>query len=448
MPRGTELSESQSLTNLLRNGGFEEWGASAPAYWTLAGAGATAAEDASTFYVGTQSALLTRTGADAALTQNVVGQSLALGYVRGKPFTFSARVRPGASGVKAIIGLTDGVRAVWSGYPTETGAFSLVHVTLVVDNTATKLEAACKVQGAAGTGRFDACMLTEGYAVPAFAPNPADFRDPQNSDTTAPDTPTGLSATAKTLAIQLTWNPNTESDIQQYELQRATDAGFTAGVTTLILYASSYLDQTGDTTTYYYRVRAVRLSRAASAWSAAVSRAANPLSGEPTTILFSATDRILGRQSAGAGAGEEIPCTAAGRALLDDADAAAQRATLGLGSLATQNANAVAIAGGTIRDAFLKLKAGSYTPGTTTPSVAAVNLLALSNVAPTTITDFLGGEAGQPLLLTFANGNTTIARSGSVYLAGGADFVGSAHDTLLLVSADAAWHEVARAVSA
>jgi hypothetical protein len=44
----------------------------------------------------------------------------------------------------------------------------------------------------------------------------------------------------------------------------------------------------------------------------------------------SATNKLLGRSSAGAGDIEEITCTAAGRALLDDADTTAQRATLGV----------------------------------------------------------------------------------------------------------------------
>jgi hypothetical protein len=44
----------------------------------------------------------------------------------------------------------------------------------------------------------------------------------------------------------------------------------------------------------------------------------------------SATGKILGRSTAGAGIVEEITCTTAGRAILDDANAAAQRTTLGV----------------------------------------------------------------------------------------------------------------------
>ena len=44
----------------------------------------------------------------------------------------------------------------------------------------------------------------------------------------------------------------------------------------------------------------------------------------------SATDKLLGRSSVGAGDVEEITCTAAGRALIDDAAASDQRTTLGL----------------------------------------------------------------------------------------------------------------------
>lgn len=52
----------------------------------------------------------------------------------------------------------------------------------------------------------------------------------------------------------------------------------------------------------------------------------------------SATDRLLGRSTAGAGDIEEIACTAFGRSLIDDADASAGRTTLGLGTMALETA--------------------------------------------------------------------------------------------------------------
>lgn len=59
----------------------------------------------------------------------------------------------------------------------------------------------------------------------------------------------------------------------------------------------------------------------------------------------SATDKVLGRSTAGAGNVEEIACTAAGRALIDDADAAAQRTTLGLGTVAIESTVPIAKGG-------------------------------------------------------------------------------------------------------
>jgi hypothetical protein len=67
-----------------------------------------------------------------------------------------------------------------------------------------------------------------------------------------------------------------------------------------------------------------------------------------------ATDRLLGRSTAGAGVIEEITCTAAGRALLDDADATAQRTTLGLGGLAVlSTVDAATITDGSVGTAEL-----------------------------------------------------------------------------------------------
>ncbi len=62
--------------------------------------------------------------------------------------------------------------------------------------------------------------------------------------------------------------------------------------------------------------------------------------------LGTAADKML--YTTGINTWAESDITAAGRAILDDATTADQRTTLGLGTIATQNANAVAITGGTI----------------------------------------------------------------------------------------------------
>jgi hypothetical protein len=83
--------------------------------------------------------------------------------------------------------------------------------------------------------------------------------------------------------------------------------------------------------------------------------------------------------------------TSAGRALLDDADASAQRTTLGLGTLATQNANSVAITGGAIAGVSNLSDPGTslqYTfSTTTTDSDPGSGLVRLNNATQNAATE-------------------------------------------------------------
>jgi hypothetical protein len=89
-----------------------------------------------------------------------------------------------------------------------------------------------------------------------------------------------------------------------------------------------------------------------------------------------------------------------------------------------------------------------YTAADTTPSVIAVcDVFVIANTGAVTITDFDDGYDGQELTLKFSDANTTIQDSASIQLAGGANFVGSADDTLTLIRSGAVWYEKGRSVN-
>jgi hypothetical protein len=92
--------------------------------------------------------------------------------------------------------------------------------------------------------------------------------------------------------------------------------------------------------------------------------------------LTTAADQMI--YTTGADTYATASLTAAGRALLDDADAAAQRTTLGLGTLAVQAASSVAVTGGTVDGVVI----GGSTPsaGGFTTLTASTSLIIASDL--------------------------------------------------------------------
>lgn len=132
--------------------------------------------------------------------------------------------------------------------------------------------------------------------------------------------------------------------------------------------------------------------------------------------LTSAADK--GIQFTGSGTAAVYDLTAAGKALIDDANAAAQRTTLGLDTMATQAAGAVAITGGTIVG-ITDLAIADGGTGAGTASAAATALGVGTGNAP----EFTGVNVGHATdtTLSRASAGDLSVEGNLIYRAGGTD---------------------------
>jgi hypothetical protein len=109
---------------------------------------------------------------------------------------------------------------------------------------------------------------------------------PSEPDTTAPDAPAGLSATASSTRVDLSWSASPDQDLAGYRVYRSVDAGknfseITKGLLTSTVYADTGL-QNG--TTYTYVVRAEDTSGNLS--SASTQASATPQAPAEPVVVF------------------------------------------------------------------------------------------------------------------------------------------------------------------
>lgn len=83
----------------------------------------------------------------------------------------------------------------------------------------------------------------------------------------------------------------------------------------------------------------------------------------------------------------------------------------------------------------------AFEDGDASPSVANGNRFCTANTAPTTITDFDGGEEGQMIFLYFGDGNTTIDFTGTNLKGNaGVDWPASLGSSLIATKGPTLWY--------
>ena len=171
---GVKNNGTVNPTNLLSNGNFENWSAGtavAPDGWTLGGAGASVAREATIIKQGTYSAKLTRAGTDCSLKQSI-HTTKGIAYWKGRKITISKWVYATVANRARII-ISDAVGSTASSYHTGDSTWQLLTTTRTIDSSATEVTSYCYLDSGDTSAYFDGAMCVEGESPFAFSDKPA-----------------------------------------------------------------------------------------------------------------------------------------------------------------------------------------------------------------------------------------------------------------------------------
>lgn len=173
------LNEELPRGNLVKNPSFDVWenGVSAvPDAYTLTGAGASVAQEATIVKVGAYSAKLTRAGTDCYITQDVYSAHGST-FVRSGVYTFGAWVYATVAS-RARLRVDDGVTVTNSSYHTGGSAWEWLTVTVTVGAAITTLKVGLQVNTGDTSAYIDGLMLVQASNLASgYYPDTRPFND-------------------------------------------------------------------------------------------------------------------------------------------------------------------------------------------------------------------------------------------------------------------------------
>ena len=210
------------------------------------------------------------------------------------------------------------------------------------------------------------------------------------------------------------------TDVQAYDVELAAIAGLTSAANKGIQFTGAGTASTFDLTTAGKALLDdVDASAQRTTLGLAIGSQVQAYDVELAAIagLTSAADK--GIQFTGAGTASTFDLTTAGKALLDDVDASAQRTTLGLDSVYTGSSSITLV--GTLSNLTTTDQSVSLAGGATTVSTATTTDLTLATNINVTSANIIvrGGANGNVDINSVGTGNLNITAAGHTVLSGG-----------------------------